>query len=141
RIGLTGGYTSREVALRVVNSGVIRPDCGPAVVYPDPCDVPQRRRRSSRKPYSRGTSAEGVGFEPTMTLPRHSGFQDRRHRPLGEPSWYDEVTANPQVNGHVQECHGCGRRPPTSARQRWRQQRRVRAIVPPLPAMAVWGTG
>jgi hypothetical protein len=31
-------------------------------------------------------SAEGVGFEPTVTLSRHSGFQDRRHRPLGEPS-------------------------------------------------------
>jgi site-specific DNA recombinase len=30
--------------------------------------------------------AEGVGFEPTMRLPPHSGFQDRRHRPLGEPS-------------------------------------------------------
>jgi hypothetical protein len=30
--------------------------------------------------------AEGVGFEPTMTVPSHSGFQDRRHRPLGEPS-------------------------------------------------------
>src|SRR3954447_17337005 len=34
----------------------------------------------------RDHTAEGVGFEPTMTLPRHSGFQDRRHRPLGEPS-------------------------------------------------------
>jgi hypothetical protein len=32
------------------------------------------------------TRAEGVGFEPTMTLPRHSGFQDRRTRPLCEPS-------------------------------------------------------
>ena len=31
--------------------------------------------------------AEGVGFEPTVTRQRHSGFQDRRHRPLGEPSW------------------------------------------------------
>jgi hypothetical protein len=31
--------------------------------------------------------AEGVGFEPTMTVTSHSGFQDRRHRPLGEPSW------------------------------------------------------
>ena len=31
--------------------------------------------------------AEGVGFEPTMRLAPHSGFQDRRHRPLGEPSW------------------------------------------------------
>src|ERR1700729_1810612 len=29
--------------------------------------------------------AEGVGFEPTMRLTPHSGFQDRRHRPLGEP--------------------------------------------------------
>jgi hypothetical protein len=32
------------------------------------------------------TRAEGVGFEPTMRLAPHSGFQDRRHRPLGEPS-------------------------------------------------------
>jgi hypothetical protein len=32
------------------------------------------------------TWAEGVGFEPTMRLAPHSGFQDRRHRPLGEPS-------------------------------------------------------
>jgi hypothetical protein len=31
--------------------------------------------------------AEGVGFEPTRTRQRPSGFQDRRHRPLGEPSW------------------------------------------------------
>src|ERR1022692_1075155 len=30
--------------------------------------------------------AEGVGFEPTVRLAPHSGFQDRRHRPLGEPS-------------------------------------------------------
>src|SRR5262245_29671416 len=30
--------------------------------------------------------AEGVGFEPTRTGYRPSGFQDRRHRPLGEPS-------------------------------------------------------
>ncbi len=33
-----------------------------------------------------GHSAEGVGFEPTRTLPRPSGFQDRRTRPLCEPS-------------------------------------------------------
>ena len=31
-------------------------------------------------------SAEGVGFEPTRTLPRPSGFQDHRTRPLCEPS-------------------------------------------------------
>jgi len=32
--------------------------------------------------------AEGVGFEPTNRVTPVSGFQDRRHRPLGEPSWY-----------------------------------------------------
>jgi hypothetical protein len=32
------------------------------------------------------TLAEGVGFEPTVTLARHNDFQDRRPRPLGEPS-------------------------------------------------------
>jgi hypothetical protein len=30
--------------------------------------------------------AEGVGFEPTRSVTTPSGFQDRRHRPLGEPS-------------------------------------------------------
>ena len=30
--------------------------------------------------------AEGVGFEPTMTVTRHTGFQDQRTRPLCEPS-------------------------------------------------------
>src|SRR5260221_14339930 len=30
--------------------------------------------------------AEGVGFEPTRKLAPPSGFQARRHRPLGEPS-------------------------------------------------------
>ena len=34
----------------------------------------------------RSHTAEGVGFEPTVTRQRHSGFQDRRPRPLGEPS-------------------------------------------------------
>ncbi len=33
-----------------------------------------------------GQPAEGVGFEPTRKLAPPSGFQDRRHRPLGEPS-------------------------------------------------------
>ena len=33
-----------------------------------------------------GRGAEGVGFEPTRTLPRPSGFQDHRTRPLCEPS-------------------------------------------------------
>ena len=31
--------------------------------------------------------AEGEGFEPSRTVTSPSGFQDRRHRPLGEPSW------------------------------------------------------
>ena len=31
-------------------------------------------------------SAESVGFEPTRPVTRPSGFQDRRHRPLGELS-------------------------------------------------------
>ena len=39
----------------------------------------------SQRPFSLA-SAEGVGFEPTMSVTTHSGFQDRRHRPLGEPS-------------------------------------------------------
>src|SRR3989442_459427 len=30
--------------------------------------------------------AEGEGFEPSRTVTSPSGFQDRRHRPLGEPS-------------------------------------------------------
>ena len=35
--------------------------------------------------------AEGVGFEPTRTVTRPSGFQDRRTRPLCEPSWPTEA--------------------------------------------------
>ena len=38
--------------------------------------------------------AEGVGFEPTMRRKPHSGFQDRRHRPLGEPSRQANDTGN-----------------------------------------------
>src|SRR5450759_657784 len=40
----------------------------------------------SHKQLSSANDAEGVGFEPTRTRERPSGFQDRRHRPLGEPS-------------------------------------------------------
>lgn len=32
------------------------------------------------------SSAEGVGFEPTKRIAPLTGFQDQRHRPLGEPS-------------------------------------------------------
>lgn len=45
-------------------------------------------RRPSGWGVKEAQRAEGVGFEPTMTLPRHSGFQDRRTRPLCEPSEY-----------------------------------------------------
>ena len=41
---------------------------------------------------SRDHKAEGVGFEPTMSVTTHSGFQDRRHRPLGEPSRVPNLT-------------------------------------------------
>ncbi len=32
------------------------------------------------------SSAEGVGFEPTVTLIGHNGFRDRPIRPLWHPS-------------------------------------------------------
>jgi hypothetical protein len=44
-----------------------------------------RRFRRSECDFRR-TWAEGVGFEPTMTVTRHTGFQDQRTRPLCEPS-------------------------------------------------------
>ena len=34
----------------------------------------------------RKRGAEGVGFEPTKRIAPLTGFQDQRHRPLGEPS-------------------------------------------------------
>jgi hypothetical protein len=46
---------------------------------------PWPHTRAGQGPFSL-IGAEGVGFEPTMRLAPHSGFQDRRHRPLGEPS-------------------------------------------------------
>src|SRR6266536_500168 len=50
-------------------------------------------------------SAEGVGFEPTRTVTGPSGFQDRRHRPLGEPS----RAANTKVSQRtVSGDHGDG---------------------------------
>src|SRR5215472_4913753 len=42
-------------------------------------------------------SAEGVGFEPTRTLTRPNGFQDRRPRPLGEPSADNDSGAVPEA--------------------------------------------
>jgi hypothetical protein len=35
---------------------------------------------------NRPACAEGQGFEPWRNITAPSGFQDRRHRPLGEPS-------------------------------------------------------
>ena len=48
-----------------------------------------RSEKSDQKcrsePVFRGR-AEGVGFEPTRSVTTPNGFQDHRHRPLGEPS-------------------------------------------------------
>jgi hypothetical protein len=45
------------------------------------------QREDGRRPSNMvNREAEGVGFEPTRSVTRPSGFQDRRHRPLGEPS-------------------------------------------------------
>jgi hypothetical protein len=51
--------------------------------------MPRRSKTGAHRRRSEGISrcrAEGVGFEPTRKLTPPSGFQDRRHRPLGEPS-------------------------------------------------------
>jgi hypothetical protein len=42
-------------------------------------------KRAGQRPI-RLVIAEGQGFEPWRSIPAPSGFQDRRHRPLGEPS-------------------------------------------------------
>lgn len=44
------------------------------------CVFPQVTSRFVR------SKAEGVGFEPTITVTRNTGFQDQRTRPLCEPS-------------------------------------------------------
>ena len=49
------------------------------------CTAPGGTISAGQRPLSL-VSAEGVGFEPTRMSPADSGFQDRRHRPLGEPS-------------------------------------------------------
>ncbi len=53
---------------------------------------PQSCRLDTQRTKSLHDVAEGVGFEPTMRRKPHSGFQDRRHRPLGEPSWHGNDT-------------------------------------------------
>jgi transcriptional regulator with XRE-family HTH domain len=50
-------------------------------------ELPPRSRQARRRPTTfLLVRAEGVGFEPTRTRQRPNGFQDHRHRPLGEPS-------------------------------------------------------
>ena len=68
------------------------PGCSPAGRYPHHA----AHRQLSLWPRS-CWSAEGQGFEPWRTIARPSGFQDRRHRPLGEPSW-PRVAAVPTVH-------------------------------------------
>src|SRR5262249_55221374 len=60
--------------------------------------------------------AEGVGFEPTSKVTPTSGFQDRRHRPLGEPSCVDQPYAKRNV-GVVRETglRGTAKPSPTRA--------------------------
>jgi hypothetical protein len=50
------------------------------------------------------SQAEGVGFEPTMRLTPHSGFQDRRHRPLGEPSADNDSAVTVEVTQRSVPC-------------------------------------
>ena len=68
---------------------------------PQPCcekDSPPPACAQVRARFSK--EAEGVGFEPTRTRQRPSGFQDRRHRPLGEPSWLRDRTRR-RPRGHI----------------------------------------
>ena len=64
----------------------------PADHQDQPANTPERQRVNPQivgSPVAdvlRHHKAEGVGFEPTMTVTRHTGFQDQRTRPLCEPS-------------------------------------------------------
>lgn len=83
--------------------------------------------------------AEGVGFEPTRTVTRPTGFQDQRTRPLCEPSRQPPAMSGPcrssriqrprRPTGHLIEgsasrpCdrldgQACGWRPPAEPRDR-----------------------
>ncbi len=82
--------------------------------------------------------AEGVGFEPTMRRKPHSGFQDRRHRPLGEPSWPGQGTGAALPSSSTEPLPAAWERPtsPTHARQsprRWTVRGRRRAVHGPIP--------
>ena len=60
--------------------------------------------------------AEGVGFEPTVSVSRHSCFQDNRHRPLGEPSCVEQHYANGDPDVVLAEDRrGCAKPSATSA--------------------------
>ena len=67
------GAPHPPVSTAPANATAIQPEADLGGVFP------------VRRP-DRPHKAEGVGFEPTMSVTTHSGFQDRRHRPLGEPS-------------------------------------------------------
>src|SRR5258708_38407720 len=60
--------------------------CSPEVPFRTGSDRTGQPAGVSLSGIPAGQSAEGVGFEPTRKLAPPSGFQDRRHRPLGEPS-------------------------------------------------------
>src|SRR5215472_11883992 len=54
--------------------------------------------------------AEGVGFEPTSKVTPASGFQDRRHRPLGELSGFRYQPDYSGAGPGEAVRHGCGKR-------------------------------
>ena len=83
-------YDLRHAAVSLwLNAGVAATEVANRAGHSVESVTSLRRKTSGYKPRServlRGR-AEGVGFEPTRTRQRPNGFQDHRHRPLGEPS-------------------------------------------------------
>ena len=92
--------TTTKVGKRYTDSGQLHDDKGPANIPQPAADGRTWRLTTAydrpNQVHIRETfalvrhgfmwSAEGEGFEPSRTVTSPSGFQDRRHRPLGEPS-------------------------------------------------------
>jgi hypothetical protein len=81
----------------------------------------------------RSEFAEGVGFEPTRTVTRPSGFQDRRTRPLCEPSWPKEASkyGTSEVPG---KPTGVAMGPvwARTTHRDWKTRRAIIQVVPPI---------
>ena len=98
-----------------------------------PPDMRPQSRDSPVNSHATHDTAEGVGFEPTEE--RADGFQDRRHRPLGEPSHLRLSRSTPSLafslSVHVRSTAGSGprRRPePPSGPARPHPPRAVRSV-------------